>query len=139
MQLYDIGTLYEHISSINTIRDTFYAFVDQESYYRGIQPSAENVVEDIIDTALTISSGGALGNGDIERLQSGIRRIKSYIFNEVYTPTIATIHAARAAYLAATIVYTRNNELLPYTSPQKVQIGVRGLLFTFSCYKKIKK
>lgn len=120
-QLYDIGTLYEHTSSVVTIRNTFYTFVEQESYYRGIKPSVEEVAIDIINTALTISSGGNLGFGDATHLQTGIRRLKSYVFSENYTPTIASTHAARTAYLAATILYSFEDKLLPFTGPETVK------------------
>lgn len=137
-QLYDIGTLFESISSVDTVRETFSAFVKQESYYRGIQVTDEDVVADIINTALNISTVGVLGFGESEQLQSGIRKLKSYVFSENYTPTNAFTHAARTANLAATVVFSGEDKILHFDGPD----DVKPLLIEeheFSKLNKLKK
>ncbi len=105
-QLYDIGNLLDIVNDASIIKSTFYRFAKTELIYRNTDGlKEEDVLEDIYQTALCIVSRGTDGKGDFEQLQSGIRRIGSFIFSENYHIEKAIIHASKAAYLSTLIKY----------------------------------
>ncbi len=102
-QLYDIGNLFDGIKEVDIVADTFEIFAETELKYRDLHLSIDDVLDDIIHTALCISVRGRGGTGDFNALQQGILRIRSYIFSERYHIEKAIVHAARAAYCAVLI------------------------------------
>lgn len=134
-QLYDIGTLFAQASSLGVIRQSFRSVADREAQYRELNISHEEIALDIIDTALTISSDGVLGRGKTKELQDGIKKLKSYVFSEVYTPTSATTHAARAAYLATAVLNNDESGIMRFDNPQ----SVRDMTISNHAYSKLNK
>lgn len=105
-QLYDIGNLFDTVVDASIIKKTFYRFATTELIYRNKDSlKVEDVLEDIYQTGLCISSRGTDGKGDFEQLQLGIRRIGSFIFSESYHIEKAIIHASKAAYLSKLIKF----------------------------------
>jgi hypothetical protein len=102
-QLYDVGNLFEEISDIQVVAETFQNIARTEMKYRKFKGDVKNVLDDISDTALCLATRGKSGTGDFEALQNGISQLKAYIFSESYQIEKAIIHAARAAYLAKLI------------------------------------
>ncbi len=124
-QLYDIGTLFEKVDNPKEITSVFQAMCQTELKYRKMNLNPDDVLDDILLTALCISSRGKLGKGNFEELQAGIRRLTSYIFSERYHIEKANIHAARAAYLASLIKY-KKSEILFYDGPEQViELGIK--------------
>src|SRR5690606_39229382 len=98
--------LFDIVTDASIIKKTFYRFATTELIYRNKDGlKVEDVLEDIYQTGLCISSRGTDGKGDFEQLQLGIRRIGSFIFSESYHIEKAIIHASKAAYLATLIKY----------------------------------
>ncbi|MFA4851854.1 MAG: nucleotidyl transferase AbiEii/AbiGii toxin family protein [Bacteroidales bacterium] len=105
-QLYDIGNLLDVVSDTNIIKSTFFRFVATELTYRNKDGINEkDVLEDILQTSLCIVTRGIDGKGDFEQLQLGIQRITGFIFSESYNLEKAILHASKAAYLSALIMY----------------------------------
>jgi hypothetical protein len=102
-QLYDIGNLFEDVSDIKVIAETFIKIAQTEMKYRKHSQDVKNVLDDILDTSLCLATRGKSGNGDFATLQNGISQIRTYIFSESYHIERAIVHAARAAYLAKLI------------------------------------
>ncbi len=80
-QLYDIGNLFEKADNPETISRVFETIAKTELNYRKCDYLVDRVLEDVISTSLCISTRGSLGEGDFTALQTGIRRIASYIFS----------------------------------------------------------
>lgn len=105
-QLYDIGTLVDNVSDIETIKTTFKKFAKTELEYREMNTLSEkDVLEDIYQTSLCIVTRGADGKGDFDQLQQGIQRVSRFIFSESYHIEKAITHASKAAYVATLIKY----------------------------------
>jgi predicted nucleotidyltransferase component of viral defense system len=116
-QLYDIGNLFDVSENIKIIKTTFSKFVTTELAYREKNTLTEkDVLEDIFQTSLCISTRGKLGNGDFEQLQTGIRRVKQFIFSENYQIEKAILHASKTAYLSSLIKYN-GNRIEKFTDP----------------------
>jgi len=71
--------------------------------YRDLSGDAGIVLNDILQTALCLTTRGKAGEGDFAALQNGVSQIKAYIFSESYHIEKAIIYASRAAYLAKLI------------------------------------
>lgn len=108
-QLYDMGNLFEDISDIKVVTETFKKIAQTEIKYRNLPGEVEIVLNDILATALCLTTRGKSGNGDFEALQNGISQLRAYIFSESYHIEKAIVHAARAAYVAKLIEAGENN------------------------------
>lgn len=107
-QLYDIGNLFDLVSNTKVIRKTFLQFAKTELEYRAIDENSEiDVLDDIFQTALCLSSRGQIGRGNFNELQSGVKRIKGFIFSENYHIEKAIQAASKAAYLSQVIKYEK--------------------------------
>lgn len=119
-QLYDIGNLVEQMQNPVITATTFHAFAKTELGYRNIESDTNLVLDDIFDTALTISTKGQLGNGNMDALMQGIGQLKQYIFSENYHIEKAVTHAARAAY-AASLVRMGEKGAQHFTEPMEIK------------------
>ena len=119
-QLFDVAALSERTTSLDTVRSSFVSAVSNESRYREVDTTQRDVALDVIGTALSISSEGKVGRGDWDELRSGIARLKSYVFSDVYTQSLAKAHAARAAYVAAVVAFSTNDRMQVFESPESI-------------------
>lgn len=119
-QLYDIGCLFDISSNMAVIRDTFERIAQAEISYRGGTMTNHDVLEDVFQTSLCLSSRGAIGSGNFEELQSGIKRVKSFIFSESYHIENAIVSASKAAYMA-TLISMNTEKIEKYTDPMQVK------------------
>lgn len=118
-RLFDIGTLFEKADNPKTISRIFETIAKTELKYRKCDYSFDRVLQDIISTSLCISARGNLGEGDFTVLQTGVRRIASYIFSERYSIEKAIVHASRTAYLAY-LIEQKGLEITFYDGPGKM-------------------
>lgn len=103
-QLYDLGSLFGNVTQIETLKKTFEKIVLAEITYRPEKElSINDVLDDIYQTSLCIVTRGFIGNGNINELQLGIRRIAGFIFSENYHIEKAITHASKTAYLSSLI------------------------------------
>lgn len=103
-QLYDIGNLFEVITDINEVKDTFFDIAQTELTYRKLnQFSPEDVLNDIIKTSFCISVRGISSDCHFNEIQNGIQRIKQYIISELFPIDKVIIAASKAAYIASLI------------------------------------
>lgn len=119
-QLYDIGSLFDYVSDIAVVKETFRLFAKTELLYRGKDtPDTIPVLDDILQTSLCISTRGEVAEKEFQELQSGVKRIKNFIFSESYQIEKAIVHASKAAYLATVIKYNLNN-IVRFENPAQV-------------------
>lgn len=99
-QLYDIGNLFDECTNIDIINHTFYRFARTELLYRELNDKDVNdVLQDIFQTSLCLSSKGVLGVGNFNELQTGIKRITGFIFSEAFHIEKAIVAASKAGYI----------------------------------------
>lgn len=108
-QLYDLGCIFESISDIMIVRQTFWRFATTELFYRGLDNlTADDILEDIYQTCLCIVTRGRDGIGSFDELQEGINKIVGYIFSENFHLQKAIIWASRVAYLVMLIKHNKS-------------------------------
>lgn len=99
--------LMVNIPSVNDILgDKLTAFAPNTSgipYFKGGNDCNLEIIKQLYDTALCISTRGAAGQGDFTALQNGISRLRSFMYLGKYQIEQAAADAAKAAYLATLI------------------------------------
>ena len=116
-QLFDLSKLFEQISNIETVSESFQTFAKQETEYRkeshpGLTP--EQVLQDTIDTCLIITKrerGDKEEKAKFTELQRGIIAFGTgYLMSGNFRIDDAIVAAAKVAHLAARLL---KNDLLP--------------------------
>lgn len=102
-QLYDIDALFNRMENLQTVKETFFRFAQTELSYRSENGEAADVLEDIYQTSLCITTRGTDGIGNFEEILSGIKRVTGFIFSENYHIEKAIVSASKTAYLATII------------------------------------
>jgi len=109
-QLFDIGNLFDMATDINQIKNSFNTIVQNELVYRELkQHTANDVLDDIIETLLCISTRGKAGKCNFNEIQKGIERVKQFIISERFLIDNAIVAASKAAYIATIIKYDKFN------------------------------
>ncbi len=119
-QLFDIGHLFNLIEGTAIVSLVFDQFAKTELVYRELNELLPNdVLEDIIQTGIVISTRGQSGVGNFDELQKGIQNIRNFIFSETFHIERAIVPASKAAYLAA-LIRTKEIVIKRYTNPLEI-------------------
>ena len=103
-QLYDVACLFDLLDDLKVVTSTFGKIADNELRYReGDNHMIMDVLEDVFQTALCVSTRGMQGKGEFDELMAGIKRVNGFIFSESYQIDKAIVCASKAAYLSALI------------------------------------
>ena len=108
-QMYDIGCLYDKVDNAEIVSAVFSSFAETELMYRENKSSIENVLDDIIETALSVCLRQSKENSDFNILHRGIIQVKPFIFTEQFHLEKAITYAAKTAYIAAVIKFGIKN------------------------------
>jgi len=103
-QLFDVGHLFDMINDMAIVSEVFTQFAKTELAYRELNElNQDDVLNDVFQTALIISTRGKSGLGNYNEIQKGIQNIKNYIFSESFHIERAMVSAAKVAYIATMI------------------------------------
>lgn len=120
-QLYDIACLFDIFDDLKTVASTFEKIAGNEFSYRKSGSSTVNdVLDDIFQTSLCLSTRGKIGNGNFDELSAGIKRVNGFIFSESYHIDKAIVCASKAAYLSA-LIKNGASHFERYTDPSQIK------------------
>ena len=120
-QLYDIACLFDIFDDLKTVASTFAKIAGNElSYREGRSNTVNDVLDDIFQTSLCLSTRGKIGNGNFDELLAGIKRVNGFIFSESYHIDKAIVCASKAAYLSA-LIKKGSLEFERYTDPSQIK------------------
>lgn len=105
-QLYDLGILFEHISDLKEIDDSYKRIAKLESSFRCLKKPVKEYINDSIEASFLICQidfKGSIENDYTRELRDGITRIKSHIMGGQYSLSKAKEDASKVACLAALI------------------------------------
>ncbi len=110
-QLFDVGILFDEMKDIEAVSNTFRQIAQQELVYRERDHDLtyENVLDDIFETSRILSERGRIEKAIFAQLQTGVSRIKDYIFSRNYIVESAVNSASKAAYLSLLLRYKITN------------------------------
>ncbi len=103
-QLFDCGSLVDAMTDLNEVRKSYRRIVKSEIEYRGLDISANDVLEDTIRGCLCISGRCALGEADYEHYKDGISRIRNHILGLKLSGETAGAISGRVLFLAASLL-----------------------------------
>ena len=104
-QMYDIGCLCDKANNPEVVSAVFSSFAETELAYRENKGNIDNVLDDIIETALSVCLRQNQGKSDFNILHRGIIQVKPFIFSEQFHLEKAITHAAKTAYIASVIKF----------------------------------
>jgi hypothetical protein len=113
-QLFDLGILFERVNDLKNFKISFENTSQKEIAYRtGQHITTENVLNDIINTSLMISSWGKFfdPNKDFIHVGTGLFQLKPFIYNGAFRIDEAVLASSKAAYLAAIILTNYEGEI----------------------------
>jgi hypothetical protein len=116
-QLFDVGCLFDLLTDIDLVKKSFLTLAKKEIAYRPERKieSPEQVLQDIIDTALLIAKKDILKNDDekakFHEINLGINQFRHFIFDGKFEILEVQVAAAKAAYLASIILMNYNGNL----------------------------
>ena len=103
-QLFDVASLFDVTDDVIIVSETFRKFATVELQYRNLNPeNIAQVLDDIFQTSLCICLKGHLEPETFKLLQTGTKRIQSFIHSEKYNIDSAITNASKAAYLSVLI------------------------------------
>lgn len=103
-QLFDIASLFDVTNDLKVVTETFQKFATVELQYRNLDPeNIAQVLDDIFQTSLCICLRGQVEPDTFKLLQTGTKRIQSFIHSEKYNIDSAITNASKAAYLSTLI------------------------------------
>jgi len=128
-QLFDLGILFEHITDLKEIGQTYKNISQIEASYRDIKTPINIFLDDSINTSFLICQlnfRGSIKDKYTKELRDGITRVKSHVLNGKYSHLNAKEDASKVACIASLI---RDNRL---------NIDIKGLKFDKKYIGKIK-
>ncbi len=105
-QLFDLGILFEHITDLKEIEQTYKKISQIEASYRDIKKPTNIFLDDSINASFLICQldfRKSIRDNYTKELREGIRRIKSYIIGGKYSLLNAKEDASKVACLASLI------------------------------------
>ena len=135
-QLYDIGALFDKADDMVSLSAVYRTIAEQEATYRDKHFSADDILHDTMDHALSICFRKSRNNVEYQVLERGIKQVSSHIFSEPFHIEEAILSAAKAYYLVSQI--EKNGITIEkYSSRQPERM--KGWLFTDYEYTKLNK
>ncbi len=139
-QLFDVSILFDKISNLGHVKDTFVQIAENELNYREIDGMTINdVLDDIFDTSFTIAMRGAVNKEKFKDLELGVRRVRSHIFSRNFIIEEALLCASKAAYCSM-LLRVKDSSLERFEESMdlsKVTIELEGFSKYFKTIKKI--
>ncbi|RLL86695.1 nucleotidyl transferase AbiEii/AbiGii toxin family protein [Mesotoga sp. BH458_6_3_2_1] len=98
-QLFDLGVLFDNLADLDVVRKSFVQNCMFELGYRKLDLSEVDVLNDCIDTAITLAYRGAYKREQFSYLMTGIKAFKAFSFNSSFSLEDAIKSSAKVAYL----------------------------------------
>lgn len=123
-QLFDISRLFDVVTEFDDTYASFQKVSEVELGYRGMDGQIGRYYDDVRQTAMNISTRGDISKEEFARLQAGIRRLGSYMYQQNYYIENATDDSAKVAYLATCFEcgVTRIEKFSPETDVMSIPI-----------------
>jgi predicted nucleotidyltransferase component of viral defense system len=106
-QLHDVGHLFDGVQDVEIVAKSFEATCTKELKYRELSLSFDDVLDDVVATALLLGKSAKHHSADekkkYEEFTSGLDQFKGYLMFGSFHREAAIESAAKAAYLAAKI------------------------------------
>ncbi len=99
-QMFDIICLIEHIDKYTDFIDSYNKIAKQEIAYCGVPINVNDVLLDTIEVSKNIISRGAFDSEEYKIYVSGMRSLKSHLFDSHFSANTAAVKLPKILYLA---------------------------------------
>lgn len=120
-QLFDVGCLFHLLTDVEVFKKSFFEFAKGEIAYRPERKieSVEQVLKDIIDTALIIAKKDILKieeeKAKYAEINTGINQFRHFVFQGKFDILEAQVASSKAAYLAAIVLTDYKEEIKQFS------------------------
>jgi hypothetical protein len=137
-QLFDVGCLFDLLTDLDIFKRSFIDSAKGEIAYRPERKikSVEQILRDIIDTAILIANHNVLKNDEDKakfiEIKTGINQFGHYVYDGNFGILEAQVASAKAAYLAAIILSDYKGEIQKHdTSISPSEYLIKNTEFNF--------
>ena len=115
-QLFDVASLLTEMQNQSIVQKTYDKVVIEELAYRGLEIPKEEVLQDTIQTCLSIISRGSIDSQDYTEYIKGIKSIDTHILAINYSGEVAMCQACQVMYFATCLL--KGKEYIKIENPE---------------------
>ncbi len=117
-QLYDIGFLFDQITNLNVVKESYSRVVQEEIGYRKLNMDADDVLKDTWLACYTLAERD-MKSDECKHLQLGIKNFTNFIIDR-FSIEEAITAAAKVAYLTS-LLNKENQEIERFKNPMEIK------------------
>lgn len=118
-QLYDIAFLFDNISDITVVKNSYNKVVQEEIGFRKLDITAKEVLEDTWHTCYTLAEREAKSE-HFKQLQLGVKNFTNFTIDK-FTIEEAIIAAAKVAYLTKLLQSDKSIKIEKFKNPLEIK------------------
>lgn len=130
--MYDIGFLFDRISDLNVVRESYSRVVQEEIGYRKLNIDADEVLKDTWNACYTLAERD-MKSDEFKHLQLGIKNFTNFIIDR-FSIEEAITASAKVAYLTS-LLNKENQEIERFKNP----LEIKGWVIEDQSYNKLNK
>lgn len=131
-QLYDIGFLFDRITNLNVVKDSYTRMVSEEIGYRKLNIDAGEVLKDTWNACYTLAERD-MKSDEFKHLQLGIKNFTNFIIDR-FSIEEAITASSKVAYLTS-LLNKENQEIERFKNP----LEIKDWLIEDQTYNKLNK
>ncbi|TDS52980.1 nucleotidyl transferase AbiEii/AbiGii toxin family protein [Myroides indicus] len=131
-QLYDIGFLFDQITNLNVVKESYSRVVQEEIGYRKLDTDTEEVLKDTWLACYTLAERD-MKSDEFKHLQLGIKNFTNFIIDR-FSIEEAITASAKVAYLTS-LLNKGNQEIERFKNP----LEIKDWLIEHPTYNKLNK
>lgn len=131
-QLYDIGFLFDQITNLNVVKESYSRVVQEEIGYRKLNIDADEVLKDTWNACYTLAERD-MKSDEFKHLQLGIKNFTNFIIDR-FSIEEAITASAKVAYLTS-LLNKENQETERFKNP----LEIKDWLIEDQTYNKLNK
>ena len=118
-QLYDIAFLFDNITNLRIVKESYLKVVHEEIGFRNLKIEFENVLEDTYNTCFTLAKRDQKSE-EFKHLQLGIKNFTNFTIDR-FSVDEAITAAAKVAYLTSILKKEKIQELERFKNPLEIK------------------
>ena len=132
-QLYDIGFLFDRITDLSIVKESYTRVVHEELGYRKLDIDAKNVLKDTWQACYTLAERD-IKSDEFKHMQLGIKNFTNFIIDRFSIEEAITV-ASKVAYLTSLMTKEENKEIERFKNP----LEIKDWLIEDQTYNKLNK
>ncbi len=117
-QLYDIGFLFDRITNLNVVKDSYTRVVNEEIGYRNLNINADEVLKDTWQTCYALAERD-MKSDEFKHLQLGIKNFTNFTIDR-FSIEEAITASSKVAYLTS-LLNKENQEIERFKNPLEIK------------------